>query len=45
MKGSKLELIAWNGEGIQRPSQGRSGALSRSRLRGEVGWINALGRG
>lgn len=24
MKGSKLELIAWNGEGIQRPSQGRS---------------------
>lgn len=42
MKGSKLELIMWNGDYTQQISQGSSGALLRSRLQGEVDWSNAL---
>lgn len=42
MKGSKLELIIWNGDYMQQISQGRSGALLRSRLQGEVDWTNVL---
>lgn len=42
MKGSKLELIIGNGECLQQTSQGRSGALSRSRLQEEVDWANTL---
>lgn len=34
----------WSGEYIQQPSHGRSGALLRSRLLGEVDWANALAR-
>lgn len=42
MKGSKLELIIWNGDYMQQISQGKSGALLRSRLQGEVDWTNVL---